>query len=97
MDRVQQYVRDLEAYEEEKKTNPEAKEPDKAWLKGDYENALKLIKHEKIAAASASRAQDLIDLARLADASHDYCGDLALHPGDADFDLGVDLEFSRKF
>ncbi len=66
MDRVLQYTRDVQAYEEQKKKDPKAKEPDKSWLKGDYSNALKLIKHEKVARATASGAQDLRDLAQLA-------------------------------
>jgi hypothetical protein len=65
MDRVQQYLRDLEAYEEEKKTNPEAKEPDKAWLKGDYEKALKLLRGELTAVKDAETARELEDLTEL--------------------------------
>ena len=66
LDRVRQYLRDLQAYEEEKKTDPKAKEPDKAWLKQEYDTALKLLKHETTAVAEASSAQDLRDLANLA-------------------------------
>ena len=67
MERVRQYLRDVQAYEDAKKKNPAAKAPDKAWLKGDYETALKLLKHEITAMALANTAQDLRDLANLAE------------------------------
>lgn len=66
LERVRQYMRDYEAYEERKKEDPEAKEPDKSWLKGEYEGALKLLKHERVAVTSANSMQDLRDLANLA-------------------------------
>lgn len=68
LDRVRQYLRDLEAHEEEKKIDPKAKPPDKAWLQRDYDTALKLLRHELVAVASAETAQDLRDLISLADA-----------------------------
>ncbi|MFV2066484.1 MAG: amidohydrolase family protein [Pirellulales bacterium] len=67
LDRVQQYLRDLEDYEAKKKTDPGAKEPDKKWLQRDYATALKLLKHEIAAVADANTAQELIDLASLAE------------------------------
>jgi hypothetical protein len=67
LQRVRGHLRELEAYEEEKKTNPEAKEPDKAWLKGDYETALKLMRHELTAVVDADSAQQLRDVAALAE------------------------------
>ena len=66
LERVRQYIRDLDAYERKKKTDPKAKEPDKAWLKGNYETALKLMRHERTAVADANTAQQLRDLAELA-------------------------------
>lgn len=67
LERVRQYLRDLQAYEEEKTKNPQAKEPDKSWLKSEYEAALKLLRHETTAIAEADSAQDLRDLAQLAE------------------------------
>ncbi len=66
LDRVRQYLRQLEDYELEKTRNPAAKEPDKAWIKGDFENALKLLRHETTAVASANTVDQLRDLADLA-------------------------------
>ncbi len=66
MERVRQYLRDLQQYEEAKQRDPNAKEPDKSWLRGDFDNALKLLKHETVAMATASSSQDLRDLADLA-------------------------------
>ncbi len=66
LDRVRQYLRDLDDYESEKRLNPSAKEPDKSWLKGDYENAWKLLRHETTALATANTASQIRDLAELA-------------------------------
>ncbi len=66
LDRVRQYIRDLEQYELAKPQHPAAKEPDKAWLKGDYEHALKLLRHETTAVATANTADQLRDLTELA-------------------------------
>jgi imidazolonepropionase-like amidohydrolase len=66
LERVRQYIRDLNAYEEKKKTDPQAKEPDKAWLKGNYETAFKLMRNELVAVADADTAQHLRELAELA-------------------------------
>jgi imidazolonepropionase-like amidohydrolase len=67
LERVRQYLRDLEEYEEKKKTDPDAQEPDKKWLTRDYETARKLLKHEVTAISDANTAQELIDLANLAE------------------------------
>lgn len=66
LERVRQYLRDVERYEEDKKKDPKTPEPNKSWLKGEYATALKLLRHEAIAAADARTAQDLRDLADLA-------------------------------
>ena len=66
LDRARGYLRDLEAHEEKKKLDPKAKPPDKAWLKGQYETALKLLRHEVVAVADADSARELQDLAALA-------------------------------
>jgi imidazolonepropionase-like amidohydrolase len=67
LEKVRQYLRDVQAYEEQKKADPQAKEPDKEWLKGDYENYLKLVKHEAVAEVSARSAHELTDIAELAE------------------------------
>lgn len=65
--RVQQYLREVEAYEEAKKRDADAKAPDKAWLKGDYETARKLLQHETVGIADANTSQDLRELSSLAE------------------------------
>jgi imidazolonepropionase-like amidohydrolase len=66
LERARQHLRDLQAHEEKKKLDPKAKPPDTAWLKGDYETALKLLRHEVVAVADADTAAELQDLAALA-------------------------------
>lgn len=66
LERVRKYLRELEIHAEAKKKDPEAKEPDKAWLKAEYESALKLLRHEITAIADANTTQELRDLAELA-------------------------------
>ncbi len=65
-EKVKQYMRDLAAYEESKKTDPDAEEPDSDWLKGDYEKYHKLMLHETVAAATADSANDILALCDLA-------------------------------
>ncbi len=67
LERVRRYIRDLEAHAEEKKRDPKAKEPDKAWLKGEYDTAYKLMRHELTAVIDANTAQELRDVASLAE------------------------------
>ena len=66
LDRARQHLRDLEAHEEKKKQNPKAKPPETAWLKGQYQTALKLLRHEVVAVADANTAWELQQLADLA-------------------------------
>ncbi len=65
-DKVRQYIRDLEAHAEKKKSDPEAKEPDKEWLKGEYEAYLKLLRRETVALISADSAHQILDACDLA-------------------------------
>ena len=65
-EKVRQYIRDLEAFEEKKKTDPDAEEPDKEWLKGDYKTYLELMRHEATAVSSADDAHDILQLCGLA-------------------------------
>ncbi|RJP41635.1 MAG: hypothetical protein C4547_01400 [Phycisphaerales bacterium] len=66
LDKLRQHLRDVETYEREKKLNPQAKAPDDKWIRGPAQQHLKLLKHEAVAIASASRAQDILDLCELA-------------------------------
>lgn len=66
LDKVRQYIRDLEAYADKKKTDPEAKEPDKEWLKGDYQAYLKLLRRETAALINADSAHEILDACDLA-------------------------------
>lgn len=65
-EKVRQYIRDLEDYEQRKKADPEAKEPDGKWVTGDYAKYLKLLKGEAVAKFNASRASEIIEVCDLA-------------------------------
>ncbi len=67
LERARQHLRDLQAHEEKKKTDPKAKPPDTAWLKGEYQTALKLLRHEVIGVSDAETAWELRNLAALAE------------------------------
>ena len=64
-DKVRQYIRDLEAFEEKKKTDPDAEEPDKEWLKGQYEGYLKLLRRETVAVFTAHSGHEIRDVCDL--------------------------------
>lgn len=66
-EKVRQYLRDLEAYVEKKKTDPKAEEPEKDWIKGDYETYLKLMRHEAVALVEAGTAHEILDVCDLAE------------------------------
>jgi len=66
LEKVRQYLRDVQAYEEKKKTDPQAKEPDKEWIKGDFETYLKLLAHDAVAVVDANSAHELLDVCELA-------------------------------
>lgn len=66
VEKVRQYLRDVEAYEREKKDNEDAEEPDKEFLKGEYEEILKLLRGETKWRVSAQRASALVGLAEFA-------------------------------
>lgn len=66
-EKVRQYLRDLESYEERKKTDPDEEEPDKEWIKGQYDTCLKLMRHEAVAVVDANTAHQLIDVCDLAE------------------------------
>ncbi len=64
-EKVRQYLRDYEAYEEEKKRDDEAEEPDKEWLKGQYQVCLSLFKKNAVAKFTANNAHELLDVCDL--------------------------------
>jgi len=66
-DKVRQYMRDVQAYQEKKKINPDAEEPDKEWIKGDYEKYYKLLKRETIAKVTANSAHEINEYCSLAE------------------------------
>ena len=66
LEKVRQYLRDVQAHEEKKKTDPEAKEPDKEWIKGDFETYLKLLRHDAVAVVDANSAHELLEVCDLA-------------------------------
>ena len=65
-DRVLRYVRELEAYEEKKKLDLETAEPDKEWIKGEYEKVYRLIKREVVGVIDAHSAHDILEACELA-------------------------------
>lgn len=65
IERARQYLRDLDAHEQQKEVDPNAVPPES--LKGDAETALKLLRHELVAVADADTARELVDLAVLAE------------------------------
>jgi imidazolonepropionase-like amidohydrolase len=66
-EKVRQYIRDLEAHEEKKKTDPDAEPPDKEWIKGEYETCLKLMRHEAVAVMTANSAHEILEACALAE------------------------------
>lgn len=65
--RVEQYLRDLDHYQREKRRDPELEEPDKRWIRGDYAKYLRLLRGESRALVSAQTAGDITDYCQLAD------------------------------
>ncbi len=66
LERVRNYIRELKQFELEKPRKKDAKAPDKDWLKGPYEQYLKLLQHEATAVTNANRAEDLRAVADIA-------------------------------
>ncbi|MGE3180242.1 MAG: amidohydrolase family protein, partial [Phycisphaerae bacterium] len=67
LQKVRAYLRDLAKHKIDKEDDKEAKPPEKDWLKGKYEQYLKLLNREVTAVASANQSQELIRLAELAE------------------------------
>jgi len=67
LDKVRKYLRELDEYNVKKSSGQkDLKEPDKSWLKGKYDQYLKLIKGEMTARIRARSAQDIRDVCNLA-------------------------------
>lgn len=66
-ERLRKYQRELADYEEKKKTDKDAKPPERDWIKGKLANYQKLLKGELTAIASANTADELVALAELAE------------------------------
>lgn len=66
-DKVRQYIRDFEAFEEKKKKDPETEEPDKDWLKGDFEKIHKLLRGELTAVGSGDTTHEIVQLCEFAE------------------------------
>jgi imidazolonepropionase-like amidohydrolase len=66
LERVREYIRDFDRWQISKQRDPEAKEPEREWLKGKYEDYLALLRGQKGAVVSANQAGELIALADLA-------------------------------
>ena len=67
LDKVRQYIRDVEAYNREKATNPDAKEPDKGWLSGKHGEYYALLSGAKTAVCEADAAYDILQVCELAE------------------------------
>ncbi len=65
-EKVRQYIRELESYDEEKKLDPDAEEPDKEWLDGEYKKLLKLLRREVTASIAANSASEILAVCELA-------------------------------
>lgn len=64
-EKVRQYIRDLEKYQEKKKIDPDTEEPKKDWLKGEYDTVYKLIRRETTAVMDANGTGDLLAICDL--------------------------------
>ncbi len=67
LERVRNYLRDVQRHEREKATNKNAKPPDKEWLKDRFEQYRKLLTREAIGITTANTAQELRAAAALAE------------------------------
>jgi hypothetical protein len=67
LERVRNYLREVQKFEREKATNKDAKAPDKEWLKDKYEQYRRLLLRETVAVAAANNTQSLRDVAGLAE------------------------------
>ena len=66
-DRVRQYLRDLEAWEREKQTNPDAEEPDKRFLRGKYATYRRLLEGNAAALLDVGDVHSILQACELAE------------------------------
>lgn len=66
LEKVREHLRQLQQHEIDKAVDPEAKPPDAEWIKGKYQQYLKLLKREAVAVVGANSADELRDVADLA-------------------------------
>ncbi|MFN0057214.1 MAG: amidohydrolase family protein [Planctomycetota bacterium] len=67
LERVRQHLRDLDRYEKDRARDPEVKRPDESWIRGPYQQAMRLMRQEQTAIADGETAQDLLELCGLAE------------------------------
>lgn len=67
LDRVRQYLRDLDRHELEKVKDKDAKPPEKEWIKGAYAGYLKLLKRESVAYMTVGNVHQILDACELAE------------------------------
>lgn len=65
-ERIREYKREMERHAEEKKTNKDAKEPDRRWIRGLFATAESLMDGKQVAIARASTARSIRELCALA-------------------------------
>lgn len=65
-DRLRQHLRDVEAYELRKDSDPDAKAPDDRWIRGRTERYLRMLKGELVAYADADTVSELVQICDLA-------------------------------
>ncbi len=66
LEKVRNYLRELDAHEIAKQRDKDAKAPDKEWLKGPYEQYMKLLQGQLTAVVQANSVGELRDVVALA-------------------------------
>lgn len=64
-DRLRRHLRDVEVYEEKKRSDPSAKGPDDRWIRGEHERNLRLLKGESVALFTAARSAEIVQVTEL--------------------------------
>jgi len=68
LERVHEYRRSLQRYNIEKAYDPDLKEPDKEWIKGNYARYLRLMNGEAVAEVNANTASEILAFCEIANA-----------------------------
>lgn len=66
LERIREFQRSMERHNQEKKKNPDAKEPDSKWIRGEYMQAKRLIEGEATALVSANTVHEIREICDLA-------------------------------